>query len=320
MENVCRWELLGVVGLWLWLSGYNIVARICHQPHNIYVNVYQLIALPQQRIFHLESRHSQPPRPLLLHRSGEPQPSKDIFVKTVNQLNTNILLSLENWCWCCPISLAVAGCGSQFVCICRAIEVTNNKSIKLKVHLSDPSAQGFSASQRFFSCRKSFKYNISLREQIRLPRRKSSWRLRQSWKSDSDSIPFRLRQNLEKINSQIMTTWERSSRHCSIFWAQRCHPGLSPSSSASSHWTSRWLWCEPRSCPPSASPSWRWSSSWLAIWGETWDVKCVIKMKTLSWWWLVNDCDAPLCSPPTLNWVQQQWALSPQWDHQQGAV
>ena len=55
-------------------------------------------------------------------------------------------------------------------------------------------------------------------------------------------------------------------------------------------------------------------------------VLCVIK--TLSWWllddWLLYDYDAPrlhcaLLYPPTLNWVQQS-ALSPQWDHQQGAV
>ena len=193
-----RWEWL----LTVWLIIYAGVAIILLQGSVIKLTILLEIPancplnIPQQRISHPGPRHSQPPRPLLLHRSGEPRPRNDIFLS--EDWRGILLLSLENWCWCCPISLAVAGCESQFVCICRAIEVINNKSIKWNVHLSDPSAQGFSASQRFFSCRKSFKYNISLRFVTRFPRRKSSFKFSQPWKSDSDSIPFRLRQNLEK--------------------------------------------------------------------------------------------------------------------------
>ena len=83
MENVCRWELVGVavgclaiiyVGVASLLQG-----SVTNLPH-INVNKYQLISLLQQRIFHPGSKHSQPPRPLLLHRSGEPRPSKDISI------------------------------------------------------------------------------------------------------------------------------------------------------------------------------------------------------------------------------------------------
>ena len=167
-------------------------------------------------------------------------------------------------------------------------------------HRSDPSAQGFSASQRFFRSSKSFSHKISLSEQIWFPRKNNSWRFWQYWKSESVWIAFRLKWiTLVSVLHPVSLTWERSSPHSVISSQRTRRLGLSPSSWASSHCRGRTPGSEPWSSPRSTWPSW-----WCGLWGSSGSNEDYL---VLVWRWPV------LCSPPTLNWVQH-------WDHHRGAV